>query len=394
MSGIVGQIVKMAHLNHSTQPSTILLCIALPTFYIIYLSFAAFRTHRKCVSDKVYGAPPGYSQNRFLLGLDVLWDLIRAFHSQRYLETIQHAYQEHGNTISRQILFSSVICTIEPANIKAVLSAQFKDYAITSVRKNAFRPFLGQSVLIADGAEWTHARAMLRPSFSKENHSDLDMFETHVKTLVKLIRCQGPVVNLEDLFLRLTADITTHSMYGESVDSLSSDVPSGFMEAFQEARYGCERRARWGTLAMFLPQSKFKKSIRILQQYMECHVEKALQNRQPQGSASMEKSEERYVLLREIVHWTHDQLQLRDELLTILVAGRDTTASLLCSLFFTIAKRPDIWQQLRAEVDHLHGERPTYEQLKQMQYVKYCLNESESASSLGKRTSLFSCHGT
>ena len=377
MSGIVGKVVNMAHLNDSTQPSAILLCIAFPTFYIIYLCSAAFSTHRRRVSDKIYGAPRGYSWNRFLLGLDVLWDLIRAFHSHSYLETIQLAYQEYGNTISRHILFSSVICTIEPANIKAVLSTNFKDYGITSVRKNAFRPFLGQSVLIADGVEWTHARAMLRPSFSKESHSDLEMFETHVKTLVKIIRCDGPAMNLEDLFLGLTADITTHSMYGDSVDSLGSSVPSGFMEAFQEARYGRERRARWGYLALFLPQWKFKKSIRFLQQYMERHVRKALQYRQPQGSASTEKSEERYVLLREIVHKTHDQIKLKNELLTILVAGRDTTASLLCSLFFTIAKRPDVWQQLRAEVDHLHGERPTYEQLKQMQYVRYCLNESE-----------------
>ena len=381
MSEIIGQAVNMAHLNDSTQPSTILLYIALPTFYIIYRCLAAFKTHRQRVGDKFYGAPPGYSQHRFLLGLDVLRDLVQAFHSQRYLETIQHAYQEYGNTISRRILFSSVICTIEPANIKAVLSTRFKDYGITSVRKNAFRPFLGQSVLIADGVEWTHARAMLRPSFSKESHSDLEMFDTHVKTLVKIIRCEGPAVNLENLFLGLTVNIMTHSMYGESVDSLGSNVPSGFMETFQEARYGCERRARWGSLALFLPQRKFKNSIRFLQQYMECHVRKALQYRQPQGSASTEKSEERYVLLREIAHKTHDQLQLRDGLLTILVAGRDTTASLLCSLFFTIAKRPDVWQQLRAEVDHLHGERPTYEHLKQMQYVRYCLNESESASS-------------
>ena len=50
--------------------------------------------------------------------------------------------------------------------------------------------------------------------------------------------------------------------------------------------------------------------------------------------------------------------------------------------FFTVAKRPDVWQQLRAEVDHLHGERPIFEQLKQMHYFRYCLNESELAPSL------------
>ena len=51
------------------------------------------------------------------------------------------------------------------------------------------------------------------------------------------------------------------------------------MEAFREARYGCERRARWGTLTLLLPQRKLKRSIRTLQQYMIRHVRKALQHR-------------------------------------------------------------------------------------------------------------------
>ena len=44
-----------------------------------------------------------------------------------------------------------------------------------------------------------------------------------------------------------------------------------------------------------------------------------------------------------------------------------------------IAKRPDIWAKLQEEVEEtLHGELPTYEQLKSMKYVKYCLKECKS----------------
>ena len=370
----------MVPVSHLIQPSILLFCVALPSFLILHRCLAAFSTRHNSVLSEECSAPPRYPQKKFLLGLDVLRDLILAVHSQRYLETIQHAYQKFGNTFSRHFLFSSIICTIESANIRAVLSTRFRDYGITSVRKDAFRPLLGQSILIADGVKWTDARAMLRPSFSKNNLDDLEMFEAHVSDLLNAIRCEGPVVDLKDLFLGLTADITTHSMYGESIDSLKTDSLSGLMDAFHEAQYGCENRARWGKLAIFLPQWKFYRSVRVLQQYMEQHVKKVRQYRQPHEGASTAKTGERYVLLRELGNWIDDESRLRDELLTILVAGRDTTASLLCSLFFTIAKRPDVWQQLRAEINHLHGERPTFEQLKQMHYVRYCLNESESAS--------------
>lgn len=367
----------MIQLLYSRLIFILLVSIILPIFYILHQWFLASNNHHNRVSNKACSVPPKYPQKSLLLGLDVLRDLIHALHSQRYLKTIQHAYQRCGNTFSRHILFSSTICTIEPDNIKAVLSTSFKAYGITNVRKDAFGPFLGKNILISDGAEWTHARAMLRPSFSKTNHGDVEMFEIHVNDFLTAIRRQGPVVDLKDLFLGLTADVTTHSMYGESVDSLTSGALAGIMDAFHDAQYGCENRARWGRLAMFIPQPKFYRSVRILQQYMEQHVEKGLQNRKTEPCASAAKTKGRYVLLHELGKVIHDRSRLRDELLTILFAGRDTTASLLCSLFLTLAKRPDVWLRLRAEVDCLNGKLPTFEQLKQMQHCKYCLNESE-----------------
>ena len=357
---------------------TLVFCIVLPAFLVLRRCFTILRAHSKGVSDPKCSPPPQYFQRSLLLGLDVLRDVILAVRSERYLTKIQHSYQKYGNTFSKHILLSSIICTIEPANIRAVLSTSFADYGITDVRKDAFRPFLGQNILSADGAEWTHARAMLRPSFCKNNHGDLEMFEVHVINLLEAIRREGPVVNLKDLFLGLTADVTTHSMYGESVYSLKSGTLVGIMEAFHDAQYGCEDRARWGKLAPLKPQKKFYKSVKILQQYVEMHMQKAVQSRKTsRSSIRTPKTEDRYVLLHELGKIIHDKTRLRDELLTILFAGRDTTASLLCSLFFTIASKPDIWLRLRAEVDYLNGEKPTLEQLKKMQYSRNCLNESE-----------------
>ena len=50
-------------------------------------------------------------------------------------------------------------------------------------------------------------------------------------------------------------------------------------------------------------------------------------------------------------------------------------------MFFVLARNPEIWERLRREIDDtLHGELPTYEQLRNMKYLKWCLNECKRDS--------------
>lgn len=84
----------------------------------------------------------------------------------------------------------------------------------------------------------------------------------------------------------------------------------------------------------------------------------------------------RYVFLHQLMTQTDDKVQIRSELLNILLAGRDTTASLLTNLWHTLSRRPDIWAALSTEVAALNGEAPTYEQIKEMKYLRAVINES------------------
>lgn len=84
----------------------------------------------------------------------------------------------------------------------------------------------------------------------------------------------------------------------------------------------------------------------------------------------------RHVLLYDLISQTSDKLVIRSELLSVLFAGRDTTAGFLSNIWFELSKRPDVWAELRKEVDDLRGDHPTYEQLKDMKYLRAVLNES------------------
>ena len=99
-------------------------------------------------------------------------------------------------------------------------------------------------------------------------------------------------------------------------------------------------------------------------------------NRDVHKSDAEKHPTSRYVFLHELVSQTADKVKIRSELLNILLAGRDTTASLLSNVWFELSKRPAIWSRLQHEVDLLNGGFPTFEKLKDMKYLRAVLNES------------------
>jgi cytochrome P450 len=123
---------------------------------------------------------------------------------------------------------------------------------------------------------------------------------------------------------------------------------------------------------------EFEDSCVVVHKFVDDLVSRALEKKTSQDvekSADGSGGRQRYTFLNELLKSTQDPKRIRDELLNILLAGRDTTASLLANTFSILSQRPDIWARLQAEVDELGGQRPGYETLKDMKYLKCLLNE-------------------
>lgn len=146
-----------------------------------------------------------------------------------------------------------------------------------------------------------------------------------------------------------------------------------FSEAFTYATEKIGLQGRLGKLAVIMPDKKFKDSVEFIHQYVRNHVQKAvdLHKTTPAGEKEEHKDSSRYVFLEELAETGYSEKKIRDELLNILLAGRETTASLLSYLFYILACRPDVFSKLRAEVMGLGNDRPTFEQIKGMKYVQY-----------------------
>lgn len=223
---------------------------------------------------------------------------------------------------------------------------------------------------------------MIRPNFTRSQVADLGMFEVHIKDLINRIPRDGRTFDLSELFFMLTMDSATEFLFGESTRSLTSATADGFAESFNRAQLHIAYSARWGIWMKLLPflfdTSQWEKDRKFIHDFADAFVEKGMRKR-PQllaEKAQGQESEDRYLFIDELIRQTDDRVRIRSELLNVLLAGRDTTASLLSNSWFVLAKRPDVWKKLQDEIAPLAGRLPTFEDIKEMKYLRAFLNES------------------
>jgi cytochrome P450 len=251
-------------------------------------------------------------------------------------------------------------------------------------------PLFGKGIFTSDGQMWSHSRALLRPSFARHNMtSHLPFMEAHFEELMKAIPKDGSTVDLQKLFFGFTMDTATEFLFGHSVNTLSNmqeaksqttnpseisdaDFVSSYtyacLDAVHNIRLGALSKLRYNPLAI--------RAQKRAHAYIDRFVDEALELRNS-NSTKLDTASQ-YIFLNELAKETDNRPVLRDQILSVLLAGRDTTASLLSNMFFELARNPVIYEKLRNEVAGLKGEPPTYEELKDLKYLRYCINECSS----------------
>ena len=210
--------------------------------------------------------------------------------------------------------------------------------------------------------------------------SDLHTFETHFQALLPLLEGSQPgsTVRIDDLFFRFTLDAATDFLLGDSVDSLKNPAAE-FAHAFAEVQHVQAIIARAGPAQALVPKKGFYKSLKVLNAFVEKYIDQALAL-PPSELEAKTKSDQGYTFLHALASYTRDRTVLRDQLVAILLAGRDSTAVTLSWLFYSLSQHPEVVAALRQEITATLGSnpaiQPTYEHLKSMRYLQHTMNET------------------
>ena len=146
--------------------------------------------------------------------------------------------------------------------------------------------------------------------------------------LVSCIPLDGKPVDLQPLFFRFTLDTTTALLFGESVYCLKAKDSSdeqAFAESFNVAQDYLVQRYRLLDLYYLIGGQKFKNACTSTHRFVDEIAARGLRTLEE----SDHEKPDRYLFLDIIAQNSPTKIALRDQLLNILLAGRDTTACLL-----------------------------------------------------------------
>jgi len=290
---------------------------------------------------------------------------------------------------------SSGVTTSDPENIQAILATKFHDFDLGIEREVNFADMLGDGIFTAPLDRWPHFRGQMKPQFTREQVSDLDAANRHLQVLFRALPSENnegwvQFVDLKPMIYRFTMDVSTEFLFGSSVNSQTNAIHSlessleaseravqdqKFAEAMDFAQDYLARRIPLNSYYWLMNSKEFQQACKTVKEYASRLVSVALD---PDHKPSTEK----FVLLDALVAETRNPVELRNQALQILLAGRDTTSSLLSWVILLLSRDPAEYQKLRGVVlSHFGTESAptqeiTFSSLKSCREITYVLYEA------------------
>ncbi|CRG91287.1 hypothetical protein PISL3812_08335 [Talaromyces islandicus] len=305
-----------------------------------------------------------------------------AHRNNRLLEFFMAQIKQHGSPACPNCVEGNFtggpryFLTQEPDHIKAVLTGNFADFGKGKVFHDLWSPFLGDSIFTTDGKSWSNSRQLIRPMFIKDRISDLEIFERRTQVMMGLFGQPGQTFDIMDLFYRMTLDVTTEFLLGHGIQSLENPKAE-FVKAFTDVQRKQMTLTVLQPIHQLVPKGEYHRGIKTINDFVVPFVQEAL-NLPPEELEKRSRSEKSFTFLHSLANFTRDPKVIRDQVVAVLLAGRDTTAATLSWFIYEISRYPEIVQKLREEILATVGPTcaPSYDDLKNMTYLKHAINET------------------
>ncbi|KAL9601248.1 MAG: hypothetical protein Q9219_002653 [cf. Caloplaca sp. 3 TL-2023] len=315
------------------------------------------------------------------LALDILKWQYDTIPSKKLLESYSPYMEKMPNMEIHLFGFVGYITT-DPRNIEAILSTRFEDFGLGS-RRAGLLPMLGEGIFTQDGRPWRHSRELLRRQFVRINFKDLSTFDHHVDDLIAHLSASKGVVDLQPAFFRFTLATTTALLFGERDSSLGDKDHEDFAASFDYASAISAIRLRLADLEWVYKPKTFREACENIKEYAGHFVNEALRSR---NSIDGQSKSESQALILDLYQELQNPDLVRDQLVHVLIAGRDTTACLMSWAFaethqttsFLLVRHPHALKRLKQEINTVlpHGDRLTRPSLQKMSYLRCVLNET------------------
>jgi enediyne biosynthesis protein E7 len=279
------------------------------------------------------------------------------------LERMIELFARHGDTyrvfVPARRSYTYVIH--HPDDVKRVLVANHRNYT-KGVGLDRVGILLGKGIMTSEGELWKRQRYMMQPLFHRRVITEFASVIARCNELRlarwQLLAQRGEPVNLTDEMSELTLDVVLRSIFGKDLDRLSEQLGGNPFEVVtKEPARDLQFAYRFRSLTKLVAQLIARRRTEPEEHFD--YVAMLMSARDKETGAPMGERE------------------LIDEIMTLIVAGHETTASGLNWTWYLLSQHPEAEARLHAELDAApEWAAPTLAQMETLPYAQQVVNEA------------------
>lgn len=284
------------------------------------------------------------------------------------LEFLLEVSREHGDIVHFRLPGQRIYLLNRPSAIDDALRNE-AEHLMKDAFTRQLSVVLGNGLLTSEGTFWRRQRRLAQPAFHHQRvRQYADAMVRQAERTVASFEL-GEVRDIHKDMMRLTLDVVAETLFGTDVRLVSEQIGTA-VDAFTK---------RFSGFRVFLPLSiptpgnrRFRRSLRQLDEIVYAIIRERRERHQ-------ETSDLLSMLLAAATEegGGMSDKQLRDEVMTLLLAGHETTALVLSFASYLLALHPRVEEELVAEIARVLGDRPaTAADLPSLTYAEAVIRES------------------
>ncbi|CAM6091834.1 unnamed protein product [Calypogeia fissa] len=309
-------------------------------------------------------------------------------------------FMEHGAVYKLAFGPKAFVVISDPIVARYILRENSFGYD-KGVLADILEPIMGKGLIPADLATWKVRRRAIVPGFHAAYlQSMVDVFNNCTERTIQKLESLSQAaeaknvdyveVDMEAEYSSLTLDIIGLSVFNFDFGSVTNESP--VIQAVYGTLFEAEHRSTFYVPYWKFPlsrwlvprQRQFHADLKVINDCLDNLIKNARDTRQEEDVEALQERDYSKVkdksLLRFLVDMRGeepDDKQLRDDLMTMLIAGHETTAAVLTWATYELAQNQEKIKKAQLEVDNvLGGRKPTLEDLKKLQYIRLIVAES------------------
>ncbi|HEV2883470.1 MAG TPA: cytochrome P450 [Pyrinomonadaceae bacterium] len=281
--------------------------------------------------------------------------------------------RDYGDIVRMRFLYLTVHFIYHPDDIEYVLSTNAKNFIkARSLRSPFFQRLVGKGLLTSEGEEWKRQRRLAQPAFHRQRISGYgDVMVDYTSRMISSWR-DGETHDIHRDMMKLTLEIVVKTLFNADVAGDADKV--GRVLGQMVKPFAAQATLKW-IADNRLPTPTHRRFNRMAREIDDI-VYRIIQERRTSGSDEGD--------LLSMLLSAHDDdgsqmtnRQLRDEVMTIFLAGHETTALTLTWIWYLLAQNPSVEEKFHDELKEvLNGRAPTTADLSQLKFSEMIVKEA------------------